>query len=109
MSAPELVPFEMMAKEILRRCYAEEDAISIRQWLQEQLARMGGANEPEAVLSWEESFDFYDKVLDQREREANLPPEERRILDWPWPSWNKIIDPLEPGLLAVISAPDGTG
>lgn len=109
MSTPELVPFEMLAKEILRRCYADEDATSIRQWLSEQIARMGGATETNAVLLWEDSFDFYEKLLEQRERDASIPMAERKLLTWPWQSWNNLIDPLEPGLLAVISAPDGTG
>ncbi len=109
MSTPELVPFEMLAKEILRRCYAEEDPTMMRQWLSEQVTRMSGVVDDTAVLMWEESFDFYDALLVKREQEAGMPLKDRRILDWPWQSWNNLIDPLEPGLLAVISAPDGTG
>lgn len=109
MSTPELVPFEMLAKEILRRCYAEEDPSMMRQWLGEQIARMTGVVDESAVLMWEESFDFYEALLERREQEAAMPINDRRILDWPWASWNNLIDPLEPGLLAVISAPDGTG
>lgn len=110
MSTPELVPYEMLAKEILRRCFAEEDPTMLRQWLSEQIARMGGGSQDgDAVLLWEESFDYYDKLLEKREHDAAIPAAERKTLDWPWPSWNNLIDPLEPGLLAVISAPDGTG
>ncbi len=109
MSNAELVPFEMLAKEMLRRCYAEEDPTMMRQWLQDQLSRMGGGAEESSVLTWEESFDYYEDLQSQRERDAEIPMSERRILNWPWKSWNKLIDPLEPGLLAVISAPDGTG
>lgn len=109
MNAPELIPYEMLAKEILRRVYAEEDATMMRQWLQEQLSHMGGGAEESAVLTWEESFDYYDDLLVKREIDAAKPMTERRILNWPWQSWNNLIDPLEPGLLAVISAPDGTG
>lgn len=109
MSTPELVPFEMLAKEILRRCFAEEDPTMLRQWLSEQIARMGGAPETNAVLLWEDSFDYYEKLMEQREVDAALPMAERHLLTWPWASWNNLIDPLEPGLLAVISAPDGTG
>lgn len=109
MSTPELIPFEMLAKEILRRCFAEEDPTMMRQWLSEQIVRMTGVVDESAVLMWEESFDYYDKLLAQREIDAGTPIAERRVLDWPWSSWNRLIDPLEPGLLAVISAPDGTG
>lgn len=45
----------------------------------------------------------------QREHNAQIPASERKILDWYWPAWNKLIDPLEPGMLAVISAGDGQG
>ncbi len=109
MSTPELVPYEMLAKEILRRCFAEEDPTMLRQWLGEQISRMGGAPETNAVLLWEDSFDYYEKLMAQREEDANIPMAERKLLTWPWQSWNNLIDPLEPGLLAVISAPDGTG
>ena len=109
MSSAELVPFELLAKELLRRCFAEEDATLLRQWLAEQLVQMTGVVENSALLLWAESFDFYEQLLAQREREAQLPLAERQLLDWPWPSWNNLIDPLEPGLLAVISAADGTG
>lgn len=109
MNAPELIPYELLAKEILRRCYAEEDATSLRQWLSEQIARMGGAPDGSAVLTWAESFDYYDALLAQREQDALVAPEERRVLDWAWPSWNTLIDPMEPGMLGVISAGDGQG
>lgn len=109
MSTPELVPFEMLAKEMLRRCYAEEDATMMRQWLNEQVTRMSGNVEETSVLLWEDSFDFYEDLMAQRERDAATPQSQLRVLDWPWQSWNNLLDPLEPGLLAVISAPDGTG
>jgi replicative DNA helicase len=108
-STPELVPYEMLAKEILRRCFAEEDPTMLRQWLSEQVARMGGDTQDDAVLLWEDSFDFYDKLMEKREQDATAPMADRKVLDWPWHTWNSLIDPLEPGLLAVISAPDGTG
>jgi replicative DNA helicase len=108
-STPELVPYEMLAKEILRRCFAEEDPTMLRQWLSEQVARMGGDTQDDAVLLWEDSFDYYDKLMEKREQDATIPMADRKVLDWPWATWNSLIDPLEPGLLAVISAPDGTG
>lgn len=105
---PENAPFMALAQEIMRRCYAEEDAESLRQWLAEQLARMG-ATDADAVMTWPQSFDLYDEILAKREQDALLPPDQRKIIDWAWASWNNLIDPLEPGMLAVVSAGDGMG
>jgi replicative DNA helicase len=104
----ELTQYEVLAKEILRRVIAEEEPADLHQWLQDQLSRMGGGDET-AVMTWEESFDLVDRMLKDYAAMANTPPNERVLLDWPWATWNNIIEPLEPGILAVISAPDGQG
>lgn len=109
MSTPELAPFMALAQETLRRCYAEEDATMLHQWLSDQLVKLGGKGEDSAVMTWPESFDFYEALLLKREQDANLPVDQRKLLDWHWQSWNNLIDPLEPGMLAVISAGDGQG
>lgn len=105
---PDMAQLEALAKDILRRIMAEEDAADIRTWLAEQVKRLGGGSE-NAVLYWRESFDFYDELLRKRAEQALIPADQRKVLDWPWRSWNEIVDPLEPGMLAVISAPDGVG
>jgi replicative DNA helicase len=97
-----------LAQELMRRCYAEEESEMLRTWLGDQLARMGAADES-AVLTWPESFDYYDKLLAQREQDALIPADQRKTIDWAWESWNHLIDPLEPGMLAVVSAGDGMG
>lgn len=109
MSTPELQPYMALAQETMRRVYAEEDATMLNQWLSEQVARLGGGNDDNAVMTWPESFDFYDELLAKREEDAKLPASERKTLDWAWSSWNHMIDPLEPGMLAVLSAGDGMG
>jgi replicative DNA helicase len=107
---PELAPYEALAGEIYRRCYAEEDPTLLHQWLQDMVARLGGgARDEYAIMTWPESFDYYDELLEQRALAAATPAEQRKTLDWKWPSWNSYIDPLEPGLLAVVSAGDGMG
>lgn len=107
---PELVPYDILAKEILRRCFADEDPAMLHQWLVDNIARMGsGADAENAIMTWPESFDVYDEILAKRAESAALPEAERRVLDWKWGSWNAFIDPLEPGLLAVLSAGDGMG
>ena len=77
-------------------------------WLSDQLARMGAADDA-AVMTWPESFDIYDAILARRELDAQLPADQRKTLDWGWDSWDRLIDPLEPGMLAVVSAGDGQG
>lgn len=107
---PELAPYEALAKEVLRRCFADDDPDELRQWLLDNLARMGGGVDGEqAIMTWPDSFDIYDDILAKRAEFAAMPESERRVLDWKWGSWNAFIDPLEPGLLAVLSAGDGMG
>lgn len=106
---PDLAPYTALAQELLRRVYAEEDAQMLNQWLADQVGRLGGKGDVESVMTWEESFDLYETILAERERDAALPEAERKKVDWLWGSWNRMIDPLEPGMLAVVSAGDGMG
>jgi replicative DNA helicase len=109
MNTPELQQYMALAQETMRRVYAEEDPTMLHQWLTDQLGRMRGNVEGNAVMTWPESFDYYDQLLVQREADALLSEDQRKTVDWLWPSWNQRIDPLEPGMLAVISAGDGQG
>ena len=52
---PESAQYMALAQELMRRCYAEEDAEMLRQWLGDQLARMGAADDA-AVMTWPESL-----------------------------------------------------
>lgn len=105
----EHAPLEALAKEILRRCMAEEDPNDIRSWVTDALARIGGDTSNTALMTWEESFDFTDRMVEEYERIAAMPEKERKVLTFPWASWNELIDPLEPGILGVVTAPDGQG
>jgi len=105
---PEIVQYEVLAKELLRRCMAEDEPEELRRWLSEMLARMG-AGEEDAILKWVDSFDFTSKIIEDYEKIANTPESLRRDLSWPWQSWNNIIDPLEDGMLGLVTAPDGAG
>jgi len=105
----EHAPLEAFAKEILRRCMAEDDPNDIQSWASDVLARFGGDTSNTAVMTWDESFVFVDQMIEEFERAAQIPKEERKLLMWPWDSWNKLIDPLDAGMLAVVTAPDGMG
>ena len=105
---PEIAQYEALAKEILRRCMAEEGAEDIFKFVSETLSRMG-AGDAEAAMSWGESFDLVERMLAEYETIANTPAELRKVLDWPWQSWRNLIDPLEDGMLGVVTAPDGQG
>lgn len=97
-------------REGLRRAMAEEPTDELHTWLAEQLLRIGGAGDAaDGLLFWQDTFDFYDSILAKREHDAAIPGHERKSLAWPWASWNRIIDPLPGGMLAVIAAPDGAG
>lgn len=96
-------------REGLRRCMAEEDVNDLHNWLTETLLKMGGKSDGDGVLWWEDTFAFYDALLAKREADAAIPASERKALLWAWASWNRMIDPLPPGMLAVISAGDGMG
>lgn len=106
---PELAPYEALAKEILRRVMAEDTPEEVNEWIAEQVARMGGDADNTAMMTWPDSFEFTDNMLMEYERIANTPEAERKVLTWPWKSWRNLIDPLEPGMLAVLTAPDGQG
>jgi replicative DNA helicase len=105
---PEIAQYEALAKEILRRCMAEEEPTDLHHWLTDTLTRLGGGDDG-AVMTWQESFDLVDQMLAQYELQADMPEKDRKVLSWPWESWRKLIDPLEDGMLGVITAPDGQG
>lgn len=106
---PELAQFEALGKDILRRVMAEDDPEEIRTWLGHTVERLGSCDSENALLTWPESFDLMDKVLENYKTLANTPESLRRDLSWPWKSWNSIIDAPEEGMLSLITAPDGQG
>lgn len=105
---PEIMPYEALAKELMRRCMADDDPESIRVWLNGKLAHLGGGDES-ALMTWPASFDQTDELVSKYETMAGIPEKERKLLTWPWRSWNNLIDPLEDGMLGVVTAPDGAG
>ncbi len=107
-NAPELEPYMVLAQELMRRVYAEDGPEEINAWLAAQVQRLGGHHE-DARLTWPASFDLYEQIMARRVETAALPESERRVLTWPWATWRRFIDPLDPGLLAVLAGADGSG
>lgn len=105
---PEVAQYEALAKELLRRCVAEEEPEDLRRWLTDALAHLGGGD-ISAIMTWPDSFNLVDQMLAEYELAANTPPDQRKDLSWPWESWRRLIDPMEAGMLGVVAAPDGTG
>jgi hypothetical protein len=108
-STPELEPYLILAQELMRHVYAEESPAEISAWLLAQMQKLGAAGTEDARLSWQESFTLYERIMAERKAEAAIPEAERKVLSWPWQSWRNLIDPLDPGMLAVLAAGDGGG
>lgn len=106
---PEMEPFIVLAQDIMRRAYADNDPHSLAQWIITQCGKLGGKAGEEAIMTWQQSIDFTADLLRRRLEQAALPSDQRHELTWAWASWNKLIDPLEPGMLALLSAGDGQG
>jgi replicative DNA helicase len=106
---PEIAVYEALAKEILRRCMAEDSPVELHAWLTDKVQRLGGGGDASALMTWAESFEYTDAMLVRFAANAALPPEQRKELTWPWSSWNAKITKLGPGMLGVVAAPDGSG
>ena len=108
-STPELEPYLVLGQELMRHVYAEESPEEINTWLRAQLARLSAEPTAGARLLWAESFELYDRIMERRIADAGKSDEERLLLTWPWETWTRYLDPLEPGMLALIAAADGAG
>ena len=101
--------YAALANEIFSRVYSDTSQEEMHHWLSRQVAKLAVTKDDDAVLQWLDSFEVYQQILDKRQAMAALPENERRLFTWPWATWNRIIDPLEPGLLAILAAGDGMG
>ncbi len=96
-----------MAQQLVSKAYGGESPDAIYMWLVEalrQMRNMPGGNR--AWLEWEQSFALYQEILRERQSGAAAAAND---WTWPWSTWNRLIDPPEPGMLAVVSAGDGQG
>lgn len=106
---PETDKYMILAQELMRRIYADASAEELHIWLMNQLQKVSTQGGEKAMLLWAESFPYYDNLLEKRIANSLIPVSEQRTLDWAWASWNRMIDPLEAGLLALLAAGDGMG
>lgn len=108
-STPELEPYLILGQELMRHVYADDSPAEIITWLNAQIAKLHPQYKKSPLMTWQESFAEYDKIMTTRASRSALPESERRSLTWPWRTWNDRIDPLEPGLLFVLAGADGAG
>jgi replicative DNA helicase len=103
-----LEAYMILGQELIRRVYAEDSPEELHAWLSAQVTRLSGGDES-ARLLWDDSFALYEQIMATRKEKSSLPQNERKSASWPWESWTKYLDPLDAGMLAVLSAADGTG
>lgn len=106
----ELEMLKLFGQEFLKRVFSEVDPSDIRAWALKQLGKADVLNAKNVLMAWEDTFEFYDSVLEQRAARSLLPADERREFKFPWESWNSRIDsPDEADMLVMLSAAPGTG
>lgn len=108
-NSPELEPYMVLSQEIMRRVYAGTDPHTLNVWISQQLGRLGTAMGDNSLTLWRDSLAQYDEIITAARERAAVPEGQRREIIWPWETWRSYLEPLEPGMLAVISAGDGVG
>lgn len=109
LSTADLEALKIFGQEFLRRVFAEMEPSEIREWALKQLGKVEKTAQ-DAQLLWEDTFEYYDAVLEDRARRSLLPADERREFRFPWASWNSRIDsPDEADMLIMVAAAPGTG
>lgn len=108
-SDPRHTYLQRMARQLDQLCYAEQAPEKIYDWLKQAIEQVAPADNSGAVMDWKESFELYDAEIARRIALAQLPESERKQFDWPWSSWNKLIDPIEAGILVLLAGEDGSG
>ena len=106
---PRYAYFDRIGREMYQRLNAAVAPELIYDWLKAAIEKVAPADSTGGVMEWQPSFDIYDAEIARRMALAQLPEAERKLFNWPWPSWNNLIDPIEPGILAVLAGPDGAG
>lgn len=99
--------YVMIAEGLLSQAYtAGQEPDTLYTWLQGQLATIGHGNKHNAVMDIPESIEFYRQLMEQRSAPVEMGDGD---WSWAWPSWNSRMDPLDVGMLCLVSARQGTG
>ncbi len=98
-----------LARELDQHVAALVAPEKIYDWLKLRIEKIAPADNSGAIMNWRESFELYDAEIARRIALSQLPENERKQFDWPWSSWNSLIDPIEAGILVLLAGPDGSG
>jgi replicative DNA helicase len=101
--------WNQIAKELYRRTIAEEAPEAIFDWISNRIKKLQPETTTNDITTWTDSFKIHSAEIIRRQELGNLPAEQRNLFNWPWQSWNDLIDPAEGGMLVVIAGPDGSG
>lgn len=98
-----------LARELDQWVESQVAPEEIYDWLKMKIEKIAPPENAGAIMDWKTSFDLYDAEIARRVALSLLPESERRQFDWPWSSWNSLIDPIEAGILVLLAGPDGSG
>ena len=98
-----------VARDLDQRVFAQQAPEIIYDWLAKVVVKFKPEDNDKSVMEWKPSFDIYDAEIARRIAQSQLPESERKLFNWPWQSWNNLIDPIEPGILVLLAGPDGSG
>ena len=63
----ELEPYGSLAVGIFKRILADIEESELRRWIQAELVRIEGLPKDGGLMTWEESFDFTDNMIEEYE------------------------------------------
>lgn len=93
-------------QQVVGGAYGGMQPDELYQFVRKAYEQMAPSGKSANLLDWDGSFDYYWTVLSRREEEAKKGANPWR---WPWPSWNRILSPADPGALVLISGDTSTG
>lgn len=105
--------FADLATETIRRVYALDgnpnEQTELYAWIHERLQHMSPRRNSgdEHILFGPNVRDYYAMLLNERANEAEAGT--RVDWDWYWASWQRIVRPMRPGEIAMLTMPDAGG
>ena len=106
---PRYAYLDRIGREMYQRLNSAVAPELIYDWLKVAIEKIAPADNSGAIMEWHPSFEIYDTEIARRIALAQLPESERKLFNWPWQSWNNLIDPIEAGILVLLAGPDGSG